>query len=119
MEGKLIFKYDRWYVDKVDEDLLIPLCKTDDDYIKSLDDEYIVKAVTNRLVEFTIITEFSHPEQFDGVAWGDGEIQALLVNNRRHDTWDDIYMKHRHLPDGDFIDMLHRNYYPPRTKMPF
>jgi len=119
MEGKLIFKHDRWYVDKVDEDLLIPLCQPDDDYIKSLDDEYIVKMVNGRIVNFEIVTEFSHPELFTGTAWGEGEIQAQLVNNQRIETWDDIYMKHRHMADGDFIDYLYRNYYPPRTKMPF
>lgn len=119
MEGKLVFKYDKWYVDKADEDLLIPLCQTDDDYIKSLNDEYVAKDVNGKVVEFTIITEFSHPEQFKNIAWGDGEIQAMLVNNRRYATWDEIYIKHRHLSDGDFIDYLYRNYHPPMTKMPF
>lgn len=119
MEGKLILKHDRWYVDKVDEDLLIPLCKTDDDFIKSLDDDYIKTSVNGMIVDFIVITEFSHPEHYEDVAWGSGEIQALLVGNQRNETWDDIYIKYRHLSDGDFIDMLHRNYYPPRTKKPF
>ena len=114
-----MFKHDRWFVDKVDEDLLIPLCQTDNEYISSLDNEYVIKAVNGRIVNFAVVTEFSHPELFTGTAWGEGEIQAQLVNNRRNEIWDDIFMKHRNLSDGELLDYLYSNYEPPKTKMPF
>lgn len=121
MKGQLVFLTDEnvWSVHNEDENLYIPLWYQHDEYVKSLSPYYIKNAVIGRDFEYEIIDEFSHPELFKVVSWGEGIICAKLTDTNPSESWHQIFMKYTNMSDEEFIEMLEHRYHAPRTKMPF
>lgn len=67
-------------------------------------------------VEFEITDEFTHPELYRGVGWGDGIKYAKLINV---DLWNDIFESYPETINGSYIslkDWLKQNYNSPIKK---
>lgn len=67
-------------------------------------------------VEFEITDEFTHPELYRGVGWGDGIKYAKLINV---DLWNDIFESYPETINGSYIslkDWLKKNYNSPTKK---
>lgn len=67
-------------------------------------------------VEFEITDEFTHPELYRGVGWGDGIKYAKLIN---FDLWDEIFESYPETVNGSYISLkewLKQNYNSPIKK---
>lgn len=99
-----------WYVVTIDETT----------YIKETLPLYPNTSTINlffgKEVEFEITDEFTHPELYRGVGWGDGIKYAKLINV---DLWSDIFESYPETINGSYIslkDWLIQNYNLPTKK---